>query len=310
LLSSDCHWRQEEAGKRQDQGSPATLFLDGLPYGPCHGAEGECSVSAKEQSAAKESATKQSRLITPVASLQVMTLNVHKGFNVFNRRHILPELREAVTTLSADLVFLQEVIGEHRKHAVRFHDWPSVPQYEYLADTLWPDFAYGRNAVYPNGDHGNALLSHYPILQYDNKDVSIQDTEKRGLLHCQLDVPGHSGVHAVCVHLGLRQGHRLAQMKLLCELLDTLPDNEPVIVAGDFNDWRRQADHVLAECGLFEAFVRHYGHPAKSFPARWPLLRLDRIYVRNVSVRNPRALSRKPWTHLSDHVPLIAEICL
>lgn len=271
----------------------------------CHEAEMEFLVSVTE-----ETATQPLRHSTPVETLQVMTLNVHKGFNVFNRRHILPELRDAVTTLSADLVFLQEVIGEHQKHAIRFADWPSVPQYEYLADTLWPDFAYGRNAVYPHGDHGNALLSRYPILQYDNKDVSIQDTEKRGLLHCQLDVPGQRGVHAVCVHLGLRQGHRLEQMKLLCELLDSIPGNEPVIVAGDFNDWRRQADAVLAECGLHEAFVQHYGHPAKSFPARWPLLRLDRIYVRNVSVRRPQALYRKPWSHLSDHVPLIAEICL
>ncbi len=245
-----------------------------------------------------------------VQTLQVMTINVHKGFNVFNRRHILPELRDAVATLSADLVFLQEVIGEHRKHANRFHDWPSVPQYEYLADTMWPDFAYGRNAVYPEGDHGNAVLSHYPILQYDNRDVSIHGTEKRGLLHCQLDIPGHAGVHAICVHLGLRQGHRLEQLMLLCELLDSIPRHEPVIVAGDFNDWRLQADAVLTGCGLREVFVHHQGRPAKTFPARWPLLRLDRIYVRNASCRNPRALYRKPWSHLSDHVPLIAEICL
>lgn len=257
-----------------------------------------------------QTTTPESRHSTPVNSLQVMTLNVHKGFNVFNRRHILPELRDAVTTHSADLVFLQEVIGEHRQHAVRVHDWPSVSQYEYLADTLWPDFAYGRNAVYPQGDHGNALLSRYPIVQYANKDISIPDTEKRGLLHCQLGVPGHEGVHAICVHLGLRQKHRFEQLNGLCQLLDTLPEDEPVIVAGDFNDWRRQADRVLAACGLCEAFVQHQGHPAKTFPARWPLLRLDRIYVRNVSVRNPQALHRKPWSHLSDHVPLIAEICL
>src|SRR5690554_1318806 len=176
-----------------------------------------------------------------------MTINVHKGFNVFNRRHILPELRDAVNTLSADMVFLQEVLGEHKKHAFRFRDWPEVPQYEYLADTLWHDYAYGRNAVYPEGNHGNALLSRYPILQYDNRDVSIHGTEKRGLLHCQLGIPGHQGVHAVCVHLGLRQGHRRKQLRLLCELLESLPAQDPVIVAGDFNDWRQQADTILAE---------------------------------------------------------------
>ncbi|MDX5379365.1 MAG: endonuclease/exonuclease/phosphatase family protein [Halomonas sp.] len=246
----------------------------------------------------------------PVRSLRVMTLNVHKGFNVFNRRHILPELRDAVTTLSADLVFLQEVHGEHRKHSLRYRDWPGVPQYEYLADSMWPDFAYGRNAVYPDGDHGNALLSHYPIREYENRDVSIHGTERRGLLHCRLAVPGQATVHAICVHLGLRHKHRLQQMRLLCELMDSLSSDEAVIVAGDFNDWRLKADGVLAECGLQEAFANCQGRPAKTFPAHWPLLRLDRIYVRSATCRNPKALYRKPWSHLSDHVPLIAEIGL
>lgn len=245
-----------------------------------------------------------------VKTLRIMTINVHKGFTFFNRHHILPELRDAVNTLSAEVVFLQEVIGEHKKHAIRYHDWPATPQYEYLAETMWPDFAYGRNAIYPDGDHGNALLSKFPIRHFKNRDVSILGTEERGMLHCMLDIPGHSDVHAICVHLGLREAHRLQQLKLLCDLLDSIPSDEPVIVAGDFNDWRLQADKVLAGCGLQEAFVNRDGRPAKSFPARWPLLRLDRIYTRNATARNPQALYRKPWSHLSDHAPLIAEICL
>jgi endonuclease/exonuclease/phosphatase family metal-dependent hydrolase len=245
-----------------------------------------------------------------VQTLRIMTINVHKGFTFFNRRHILPELRDAVNTLSAEVVFLQEVIGEHKKHAMRYHDWPATPQYEYLAETLWSDVAYGRNAVYPDGDHGNALLSKFPIRHFKNRDVSIMGTEERGMLHCKLDIPGQSDVHAICVHLGLREAHRLRQLKLLCNLLDSIPADEPVIVAGDFNDWRLQADKVLTECGLREIFVDRHGRPAKSFPARWPLLRLDRIYTRNAAARNPQALYRKPWSHLSDHAPLIAEIVL
>ncbi|GBH09292.1 Metal-dependent hydrolase [Pseudomonas syringae pv. actinidiae] len=40
-------------------------------------------------------------------------MNMHMGFGIFNRRFILPELREAVRSVSADIVFLQEVHGEH-----------------------------------------------------------------------------------------------------------------------------------------------------------------------------------------------------
>ncbi|WP_341538640.1 endonuclease/exonuclease/phosphatase family protein, partial [Pseudomonas viridiflava] len=117
---------------------------------------------------------------TPVSasiSLNVLTMNMHMGFGIFNRRFILPELREAVRSVSADVVFLQEVHGEHQSHARNVKDWPTISQYEFLADSMWSDFAYGRNAVYPNGDHGNTLLSKYPIVSHENLDISIDGTE-------------------------------------------------------------------------------------------------------------------------------------
>lgn len=243
-------------------------------------------------------------------SLNVLTMNMHMGFGFLNRRFILPELREAVRSVSADVVFLQEVHGEHQRHASRVKDWPSISQYEFLADSMWSSYAYGRNAVYPHGDHGNALLSKYPILSHENLDVSIHGTEERGLLHCVLDVAGHGQVHAICVHLGLREKHRQAQLKLLAQLVKGLPAGEPVIVAGDFNDWRLRADALLADTGLREVFVQHTGAPARSFPARWPLLRLDRIYVANATTRRPQVLSNRPWSHLSDHAPLAVEVSL
>ncbi|MEN5238916.1 MULTISPECIES: endonuclease/exonuclease/phosphatase family protein [Pseudomonas] len=243
--------------------------------------------------------------VTGVHHLTVLTLNVHKGFTLFNRRFILPELREAVRTTGADLVFLQEVHGSHQQHAERHPTWPTAPQYEFLADSMWPQFAYGRNAVYPHGDHGNALLSKFPIRAHDNLDVTIRGNEERGLLHCLLEVPGHEQVHAICVHLGLREDHRQQQVDLLLALLDSLPPHEPVIVAGDFNDWRLKADARLSG-RLVEAF----GKPARSFPARLPLLRLDRIYLRNAQACQARVLSRYPWSHLSDHAPLVAQVTL
>ena len=61
---------------------------------------------------------------------------------------ILPELREAVRIVGRR-GFLQEVHGTHEHHPKRYSNWPTMPQYEFLADSLWPQFAYGRNAVYP-----------------------------------------------------------------------------------------------------------------------------------------------------------------
>lgn len=247
---------------------------------------------------------------TAVHALRILTVNTHKGFSPLNRRFVLPELREAVRTLGADVVFLQEVLGMHRLHGQKFDNWSDIPQYEFLADSMWPVFAYGRNAVYPDGEHGNALLSKFPIVRHENLDVTVNGHEERGLLHSVLDVPGQPDVHTICVHLGLHERQRQQQLKLLCELLDRLPPFEPVIVAGDFNDWRKRADAQLAQCDMVEVFTQAFGAPARSFPARLPMLCLDRVYIRNATAYLPKVLSRKPWSHLSDHVPLAVEVRL
>ena len=246
-------------------------------------------------------------------TVKVLTLNTHKGFTTFNRKFVLHELREAVRATGADIVFLQEVLGGHERHAKRHKNWPAGPQYEFLADTIWKQYAYGRNAIYPYGHHGNAVLSKFPIARYANHDVSVQGPEKRGLLHCVVQLPeAGREVHAICVHLSLTEGHREQQLSLLCQLVHReVPPDAPLVIAGDFNDWRLRARKALAGCaGMDEAFVATRGREARTFPARFPLLRLDRIYVRNVRAVRPEVHSMKPWSHLSDHAALSAEIDL
>jgi endonuclease/exonuclease/phosphatase family metal-dependent hydrolase len=248
--------------------------------------------------------------VAAAPALTVMTVNIHKGFTTFNRKFILPELRDAIRKVGADVVFLQEVMGTNGQHKAGSWD---APHYEFMADEIWPQYAYGRNMVYPKGHHGNAVMSKFPIVHYQNHDVSVAGPEKRGLLHCVIRIPGHThDVHAICVHLGLAEAHRVQQLELLCEIVRSeVPDDAPLIVAGDFNDWRRRAHHILESgVGLKEVFVSAYGEAAKTFPARFPVLSLDRIYVRNASVHLPVVLPRRPWSHLSDHAPLAAEIHL
>lgn len=249
----------------------------------------------------------------PHNTLRLLTVNAHKGFTLFNRRFILHELREAIRATQADIVFLQEVLGAHHRHARRLAKWPTTSQYEFLADTIWPEFAYGRNAVYPYGHHGNAVLSKFPIAAYDNVDVSVGKQEARGLLHCVLRPPNLGfDLHAICVHLGLKESHRASQLDMLCRYIDEdVPAGEPLFIAGDFNDWRHRAQRVLAGCaGLKEIHFERHGRLARTFPAQFPFLKLDRIYVRNVGSFHPVKLSRHPWARLSDHAPLAAEVSL
>jgi len=239
---------------------------------------------------------------------RVLTVNIHKGFNAFNRRFVLRELREAVRAVGSDLVFLQEVEGETGPAGAA----GIGAQYEFLADEIWHDHAYGRNAVANGQDHGNAVLSRLPVLRSINHDVSLPGVEPRGLLHCVLARPaGQPDLHVMCVHLGLSEAHRRHQLVRLCgAVLQSVPADAPLVVAGDFNDWRSRADALLAPCGLIEVFRHAQGRHARSFPARMPLLRLDRIYVRGAVAHRPLQLPRQPWARLSDHAPLAAEIDL
>lgn len=245
-------------------------------------------------------------------TLRVLTVNTHKGFSHLNRRFVLPELREAVRQVSADMVFMQEVSGEDEILAARHSDrWPDIPHYEFLADSIWPSFAYGRNMIYPSGHHGNALMSKYSIEYYVNTDVSLGKNEKRGILHCEVALPGRAQrLHAICVHFALLESLRKQQLEMLCDVIDTVPMRDPVIVAGDFNDWLGKAHRVLVQCGMSDVFVRELGAAPKTFPAFWPILRLDRIYVRGVKGYTPTPMPARPWAHLSDHAPLAAEIVL
>jgi len=242
-----------------------------------------------------------------------MTINTHKGFSSFNRKFILPALRDGVRAVGADIVFLQEVTGAHTRHASRVADWPAASHYEFLADTIWPQYAYGRNAVYPSGDHGNAILTKFPIERHLNHDVSIAGPERRGLLHCELRAPGFDRpLHVICAHLGLAENHRRKQLEMMCAIIrNDVPPDAPIIVAGDFNDWRRHAHRILKDgADLDEVFLTANGRSARTFPAKFPVLALDRIYVRGVASHRPSPLPKHPWASLSDHAPLAADLVL
>lgn len=240
--------------------------------------------------------------------LRVASYNIHKGVSAFNRRLVLHEVRHELLRLAPDLVFLQEVQGEHRQRANRFAMWPEAPQHEFLAGDELAG-VYGRNANYQTGHHGNALLSRYPVQRWQNVDLTLHQREQRGLLHCVLQPPNWTQpLHALCVHLNLFARDRRRQLALLTEHVNaTIPAHEPLLLAGDFNDWRREATHVLAsDLGLTEVFETLHGAPARSFPARLPLLQLDRIYTRGFSVEQAEVLAHGPWLGLSDHAPLFA----
>lgn len=235
--------------------------------------------------------------------IRVLTLNAHQGLWAGRRHEALLRIRDALRASESDLVFLQEI-------GVAEGPEPAMQQYEVLADGVWTQYAYGQNAVATGGHHGNALLSKHPITWWRNVDASVGQAEPRGLLHAVIGLAGSNvPLHAICLHLALRESHRRRQIDRLLELVSReVPHDAALVIAGDFNDWRERAHRRLVrDGGLTEVHSDAAGRPARTFPARAPWLRLDRIYVRNLRHR-PVKIDARDWRMLSDHMPLAAEL--
>ena len=232
--------------------------------------------------------------------LKILSYNIHKGVCYYTRKVVLNELRKSIRSVNADIVFLQEVRGLEQKHQV-------TSQFEYLADELWPHHAYGKNAVYQRGHHGNAILIKFPIEHYHNLDISTNAFEKRGLLHAKVTVPKIGPLDLFCIHLDLLERGRQQQMTAVIERIRSQVNGTPTILAGDFNDWRmRISDKLHKALDLDEAGLKHLGRHAKTFPAIRPTWPLDRIYYRGFKIKHYEVLEDGGWQSLSDHLAVTA----
>ncbi len=284
-------------------------------------------------------------------TLRVATYNIHKGvlrdFLGMRRVSTINELRTRIHELDADLILLQEVQGHNERNLRTMDGWPAEPQDLFLArsPSLKRIFesAYGSNAHYLHGHHGNALLSRFPIVRHENRDVSDHALEKRGVLHCVLAI-SNVEVHCFVVHFGLLARSRMRQTDALIDWIKrAVPPDAPLIIGGDFNDWRNRLSTLLcSELDVLEVFdtrnprfhaarraiyfvrdrleglgvslaeepawLARRVRSARTYPAAAPWLRMDRIYQRGFSVRDAQVLRGPEWARLSDHSPLIAEL--
>lgn len=239
--------------------------------------------------------------------LKILSYNLHKGYHWMGHRHVLKDMKELLHKWQSDIVFLQELRGAMSGEEA---------QLEFLADTLWTHHSYGKNAVYPKGHHGNAIMSKYPILSQENVDLSTNRFERRSLLHVSVNLNPQEGsgalvkeqkLHLLCTHLNLLEKSRLKQSEKILQWIDDhCPPNDPLILAGDFNDWTQKAHKLFTAAGLVEAFESTHAQCAASFPSIAPTLRLDRIYLRHVKCES----SETPAILLSDHNPLCAKLKL
>ncbi|ABX77709.1 endonuclease/exonuclease/phosphatase family protein [Coxiella burnetii] len=242
----------------------------------------------------------------------VLSYNIHKGFSARYRRFVLPDIREALRAIDADIVLLQEVQGKHHKSRLKKFAHADLPQTEFIAESKWPHYMYGRNAVYGSAHHGNALLSNFPFKMVENINVSLSQRASRSILHAIIDYEPTVELHVICIHLGLFRAERDYQLITLSKRIEAhVPSHAPLIIAGDFNDWRRGAfNYMEKELELKEVYKVLEGKHAKTYPASRPTLEVDRIYYRGLKLLSGEIFNENYWKKLSDHLPLHAKFAI
>ena len=243
-------------------------------------------------------------------TITIATYNIHKGMSALNLKVQLFQMATALQQLSPDILFLQEVQGENIKRADTIANFPQQPHYQILSEHMAYHISYGRNAQYKYRDHGNAILSKYPITTVHNLDISVNVREQRGMLHCEIQPPHwQQPLVCLCAHLNLLEPDRKKQYQIIMKYIQTEIDpSSPLILAGDFNDWRKRSQENLGlQIDMIDAF-NGYRKAPKTFPSRLPLLSLDRIFTRHLNILTAKPLKGLPWQKLSDHLPLYAII--
>lgn len=225
--------------------------------------------------------------------LRAMTWNIHGALGR-NPRFDLDRVVALVKRHAPDIVALQEV--DSRRARADGLDDPFD-----LLERLLGHGARARAVTTADGDYGQMLISRWPLSNTEIHDLSYAAREPRRAIRSDVATPA-GPVRVVATHLGLSFHERRSQAVALARMMGTV--GMPTIAMGDFNDWVWPGSVRRRLARALPGYTAH-----RTFPAKFPLFRLDRIYLwprtALVATRTDREARR-----ISDHLPVIADIAL
>lgn len=223
-------------------------------------------------------------------SIAVATWNIHRGVGS-DRRHDIARIARVMRELDVALIGLQEVDARPSRRPDQFA--------ELQAHTGW-NGTLGGPLRGPKGAMRTALFTPHEIVGERALDLGDAQWGARGAVDADIRI-GSDVIRVVVVHLGLRVVERNGQVARLVAALEG--ETRPLVLLGDFNEWHL---HRATLAPLDQRFGP--STPVPSFPARFPLLSLDRIWsapgafaVNEVGVHTS-PLARRA----SDHLPVRA----
>ncbi len=224
--------------------------------------------------------------------LRIATYNLQKCVGMDMRRRPDRSL-QVINALGADLVVLQEVDK-------RLPPRPAALPHDLVERDGWQILPFGA----PGGSlgwHGNAMLARQRLTVRQTRHVELPGLEPRGAVMAEFE-SSLGPFRVVGVHLGLVRRYRLLQMKALMRVVARC-EAMPLVLAGDFNEWRPAAA-LRGAAGSVE-----FAPTPPSYPAIRPVGRLDRIaHSAELEVAATGVHSDKPAHIASDHLPVWADL--
>jgi len=221
---------------------------------------------------------------------RVLTWNVHSCIGT-DRRFDPERVKAIIEAIDPDIAALQEVDSRRDLR----------DGFDLLGNTLGTHSAEVRTVRTADGDYGHMLLSRWKITSWTHHDISFRKREPRSLIEARVETDA-GPLSVLAAHLGLSRGERREQARTIAALAEA--DGLPTVVLGDFNEptGNGTAGRMLG------TLFRSVGRPA-TFPSRWPLLPLDRIWFESSLALIDSGVHRQT-PRASDHLPLWADLIL
>ncbi len=234
--------------------------------------------------------------------LKILSYNVHSCIGT-DKRLDPARIADVIAGLEPDIIGLQELdVGRRRSG--------SIDQAHVIASLLKMHFHFHPALKVEDEHYGDAILTAFPLRLVKAAGLPSYG-EPRGALWAEIDIGGRP-LQIFNTHLGLLRRERVRQSAIITgpEWVNH-PDaiGKPRLLMGDFNSVPSSPAYRQLSGSMRDIGVETGRVASRTFPSRFPLLRLDHVFVADgPKIVETEAVST-PLTRLaSDHLPLLAQI--
>lgn len=230
-------------------------------------------------------------------TLTVMTYNIHHGRGIDGNID-LNRISTVINQAKADIVTLQEVdIKTERSGGVDILEVLS-------SKTDLKHTVFGMNLEFDGGEYGNAILSRYPLENYQNHHFENISGEQRGVLTAIIDVDEKDFliINTHLDHTEHDDSERVLYAENIRDKILPFYKDIPTVFAGDLNDVPGSKTYQIINSSLFDAWTAAGKGEGFTIPVDQPAKRID--YIFHTAHLKPLC-AKVVQSEASDHLPVV-----